>query len=210
MRASDNNYKQYRRYFVQLKNISARKKTRTYGGVIFSLLAIGFFAVFAIKPTLVIIAQLVKETKDQEEINMVLEEKISDLGKAQVLYKSISKDLPLIAQSFPVKPEAPTLIKELEALARISSINFVSLKINQVLIDGSLEDKETKPSKRDAQNTIHFTLVAESDYNSLKTFLGSLDNLRRIVLVDAFSFKTGNSEQESLSLMLNAQAYFMP
>ncbi|MBU1127047.1 hypothetical protein KKF11_01765, partial [Patescibacteria group bacterium] len=104
MSALDSNYKQYRRYFVQLKNISARKKTRTYGGVIFSLLAIGFFAIFAIKPTLVIIAQLVKETKDQEKINMVLEEKISDLGKAQILYRSISKDLPSINQSFPVKP----------------------------------------------------------------------------------------------------------
>lgn len=202
-------YKQYKRYFVQLKSVSARKKTKTYGGVIFSLLAIGFFVLFAIKPTLVIIAQLVKETKDQEEVNMVLEEKISDLGKAQILYRKISNDLPLIAQSFPTEPEAPTLIKELEALARTSAVGFTSLKIDQALIGGSLNSEE-KTSKKDIQNTIRFSLVAKSDYNSLKIFLESLDNLRRIVLVDAFSFKTGASGEKDLSLMLNAQAYFMP
>jgi Tfp pilus assembly protein PilO len=202
-----NQHNQYKRYFGNLNKISLSKKTKTYSGIVFTLLAITFFAIFAIKPTLIIISQLIKETKDQKEVNKVLEEKINDLSKAQSQYSKISKDLYLVDQSLPLKPEASLLIKELEVLAYYSSVELVSFKVNQTFVNASQEQLN---SEKTAENTgtIYFSITASGNYDSLKTFLKSLDNLRRIILVDSFSFKSNTLENEKLTLTLNAKAYY--
>ncbi len=196
-------YHRYRRYFTDLSGFYQNKKARTYGAIILSLLTVTFFIFFAIRPTLKTIAQLIRQTGDQKTVSAELEKKINNLSEAQKSYLVIEPELLLIEEALPQKAEVALLTKQIETLARQSGIAIVNLRFNEVNLSG--DQKNTKGEKQE----VKFSFNALGDYPHLKSFLRDLMNLRRIVLVEAFSFQTGKSESNILSLNLNGQAWFL-
>jgi len=194
-------YHRYHRYFTDLSRFYQSKKAKTYLGIILSLLTTTFFVVFAIKPTLVTIAQLIKQTKDQKEVEASLEKKINSLSQAQNEYLAVEPNLSLLEDALPQEPQAPLLIKQLEALASQNNVSIDRLRINEFNL------KKNSPPQSEKQ-PLTFSFAAIGDYANLKAFLSSLANLRRIVLVESFSFqKKGVGEKTVLSLNLIAKAW---
>jgi len=194
-------YHRYHRYFTDLSRFYQSKKAKTYLGIILSLLTTTFFVVFAIKPTLVTIAQLIRQTKDQKEVEASLEKKINSLSQAQNEYLAVEPNLSLLEDALPQEPQAPLLIKQLEALASQNNVSIDRLRINEFNL------KKNSPPQSEKQ-PLTFSFAATGDYANLKAFLSSLANLRRIVLVESFSFqKKGVGEKTVLSLNLIAKAW---
>ncbi|PIU33063.1 hypothetical protein COY29_02025 [Candidatus Woesebacteria bacterium CG_4_10_14_0_2_um_filter_39_14] len=195
-------YHRYRRYFTDLSKFYQKKKARVYVEIILSLLAVTFFIAFAIRPTLKTIAQLIRKTKDQKNVSTELEKKINNLSEAQRNYLTIEPELALIEEALPQKAEVILLTKEIETLAHRSGIAIVNLRFSEVNLT------ENQTGKQEKQE-VKFSFNALGDYLNLKNFLRDLMSLRRIVLVKAFSFQTGKSESNILSLNLNGQAWFL-
>ncbi len=195
-------YHRYRRYFTDLSHFYRSKKAKTYLGIIFSLLTVIFFIVFAIKPTLITITQLIRQIKDQKMVVKELEKKITQLSQAQNEYLAIEPDLYLLDQALPQDPQAILLIKQLETLAYQNGVGISRLRFNEF----NLTEKGTGKSEKQA---ISFNFSVFGNFNNLKSFLTSLANLRRIVLVESFSFQKGGSETNYLSLNLVAKAWFL-
>ena len=195
-------YHRYRRYFTDLSKFHQHKKYRAYTGVILSLLTVTFFIFFAIRPTFKTIAQLMRQVKDQKNISAELEKKINNLSEAQKNYLVIESELNLVEDALPQKAEIILLAKQIEALARQSGIVIVNLRFNDINL---VESQKREEEKQD----IKFSFNALGNYPDLKNFLRDLMSLRRIVLVEAFSFQTGKSEGNILSLNLNGQAWFL-
>ncbi len=195
-------YHRYRRYFTDLSGFYKNKKARAYGTVILSLLTVSFFIFFAIRPTLKTIAQLIRQTKDQKIVATELEKKINNLSEAQRNYLTLETNLPLIEEALPQKAEIALLTKQIETLARQSGIAIVNLRFSEVNLTSNQKGKEEKQE-------IKFSFNALGSYPNLKSFLRDLMILRRIVLVEAFSFQSGKSESNILSLNLNGQAWFL-
>ena len=195
-------YHRYRRYFTDVSKFYQKKKTRVYVELILSLLAVTFFISFAIRPTLKTIAQLIKQTKDQKNVSAELEKKINNLSEAQRNYLTIEPELVLIEEALPQKAEVTLLTKEIETLAHQSGIAIVNLRFTEVNLT------ENQTGKQEKQE-VKFSFNALGDYLNLKNFLRDLMSLRRVVLVKAFSFQTGKSESNILSLNLNGQAWFL-
>ena len=196
-------YHRYQRYFTDLGKFYQNKKAKTYTGIILSLLTIIFFIFFAIRPTFKTIAQLIRQTKDQKNVASELEKKINNLAKAQENYLTIEPELTLVEEALPQKAEVALLTKELETLASQNGVGIVNLRFSEIDLG---ENKQLKKEKQE----IKISLNVLGDYPNLKNFLKNLVSLRRIVLVEAFSFQTGKSEGNILSLNLNAQAWFLP
>ncbi len=196
-------YHRYRRYFTDLSHFYKNEKTRTYTTIVLSLLTVTFFIFFAIRPTLKTIAQLIRQTKDQKTVAAELEKKINNLSEAQRNYLTVEPNLLLIEEALPQKAEVSLLSKEIETLARRSGIVIVNLRFSEVNLVG--EQKNNKGEKQ----KVKFSFNALGSYPNLKSFLSDVMNLRRIVLVEAFSFQTGKSDSNILSLNLNAQAWFL-
>jgi len=195
-------YHRYQRYFIDLPRFYQSKKARVYTGIILSLVTIIFFVIFAIKPTLVTITQLFKQRKDQRIVADVLEKKITNLSQAQNEYLSIEPDLPIIDQALPQEPQATLLVKQIETLAHQSNVTISRLRLSEVHLEQTgLPKTEKQP--------LAFNFSAFGDYANLKIFLTSLFNLRRIVLVESFSFQKGIGENVNLSLNLTAKAWFL-
>lgn len=195
-------YHRYRRYFTDLSKFYQKKKARVYVEIILSLLAVTFFISFAIRPTFKTIAQLIRETKDQKTVAAELEKKINNLSEAQRNYLTIEPELVLIEEALPQKAEVTLLAKQIETLAHRSGIAIVNLRFTEVNLT------ENQTGKQEKQE-VKFSFNALGDYLNLKNFLRDLMSLRRIVLVKAFSFQTGKSEGNILSLNLNGQAWFL-
>jgi len=195
-------YHRYQRYFTNLSHFYQTKKSRTYTGIILSLITVIFFIVFAIKPTLVTISQLIKQRKDQRSVVSALEKKITNLSQAQNEYLLVEPDLYLLDQALPQEPQAPLLVKQIETLSRQSGVTIGRLRLSEITL------QKTGSSKTDKQ-FFTFNFSAFGDYSNLRNFLDSLSGLRRIVLVESFSFQKGTGENSNLSLNLTAKAWFL-
>jgi len=195
-------YRQYRRYFIGLGALYKKKQARVYTGIVLTIFTVAFFGFFAIRPTLVTISGLFKEIKDKKEVVKQMDEKIADLTKAQINYSQIEDELYLVDQSLPLDPDLASLMKQLESLARTNSVTLESVQYDKINLLGEAEKEEGQKAA--------FTLSLSGNYADLKQFLYSLDNLRRIILVDGFSFST-KTEEEIQILMLNvtAKAYYL-
>ncbi|KPJ70337.1 hypothetical protein AMJ51_02265 [Microgenomates bacterium DG_75] len=195
-------YRRYRRYFTDVGTLYKRKKARVYTGIVLSILTVAFFSFFAIRPTLVTISGLYKEIKDKRTLVAEMDQKIENLTRAQVNYNQIKDELYLIEESLPQNPELPTLIKQLEALTRLNSVNFESIRFEKTNLQGEEEKKETQD--------VGFNLTVSGDYSNLKQFLNSLDTLRRIILVENFAFQSETEEEiQILTLTVSAHANYL-
>ncbi len=195
-------YRRYRRYFVNVGAVYTKKQARVYTGIILSILTIAFFGFFAIRPTFVTISGLLKETKDKEELVKQMDQKIADLSQAQTNYNQIKNQLYLVDESLPLDPDMPLLIKQLEALARLNSVFFETVHYSEVNLQGESEKEEVQE--------VDFTITLYGDYQSLKSFLNSLDLLRRVISVEGFSFSSKTIEDiDVLVLSVTAKAHYL-
>lgn len=195
-------YYRYRRYISGVKSLYKKKKARVYTSIILSILTIAFFGFFAIRPTLVTIGGLLKEIKDKKAVVTQMDQKIDNLTKAQANYTRIKNDLDLVNESLPIDPDLPILIKQLESLARLSSVAIDSVRFEKTNLQGEIETE--------GNQTVGFSLALVGNYENLKEFLNSLDTLRRIISVESFAF-TSKKEKEInlLVLTINAKAHYL-
>lgn len=194
-------YHRYRRYFVDLGQLYRQKKTRVYTEIVLSIFTTAFFLFFAIKPTVVTITGLLKETKDKKMVVEKLEEKVNALNLAQREYQSLQTELYLVDQALPQEAKISLLLKQLEALALKAQVNVEAIQYSTVTLRGEISRSEPQG--------LGFNLAVSGDYQNLREFLHSLNDLRRIILLDAFSFKIKKAEEQKLILTLSAKALFL-
>lgn len=197
---SPERYRHYRRYFINIGALYQKKQVKVYTEIVLSILMVAFFGFFAIRPTLVTISGLFKEIKDKKEIVTQMDQKINNLSKAQANYNQVKNRLYLVDEALPQDPALSLLIKQVESLARVSSVNLESVKFNKTNLQG-------ETGKEEAQE-VTFSLAFSGDYKNLKQFLNSLDTLRRVILVESFAFKSQTEKEvQLLTLTVNARAY---
>lgn len=198
-------YRRYRRYFVELKDLYQKKKVRVYTGIVLSLFVVAFFLFFAIRPTLKTIAALTKEIKDKKVVAQKLQDKINALNSAQIEYQRIEDELYLIDQALPENANLSLLIQQLEALARQHGVTIASIQFNQTTLKGIDEAKE-KASKTGEQSA-GFSLAIAGNYQNLKSLVDSLAKLRRSISIEALVFQTG--DEQVLLLNLGGEAHYL-
>lgn len=193
-------FHRYRRYFVNVGQFYRQKKARVYTEIVLSILTTAFFLFFAIKPTLVTITSLIKEIKDKKVVAQKLEDKINSLNVAQGEYFTVQGDLYLVEQALPKDSQISVLLKQLEVLASRAGVSLEAVQYSSVSLKGDTD--ESKPL------TVDFKIALGGNYQDLKNFLLSLNNLRRIIHLDGFAFKTRKAE-EGLILSVSAKAFFL-
>lgn len=196
-------YHRYHRFFANIGQFYQQKRVRVYTELVLSLFTVSFFLFFAIKPTAVTIGGLIKKIKDQTLVTEKLQNKINALSQARQEYLLIESELYLAKQALPQDAQISILVKELEALVRRSHIVVSSIQFSEVALKDKLTEISEKPK------IIDFSLTVSGDYQNLKTFLQSLDSLRRIVTVKAFGFKISKTEGEGLTLNVKGSAFYL-
>lgn len=205
----ETDYHRYRRYFTNIGALYQKKQVRVYTELVLSLLTIAFFAFFAIRPTLITIASLVKEIEDKQVITQKLQEKINALALAQQEYAAVSSELSLVEEALPQEPNLSLFIRQLETLTVQNGVALRTIQFGQVDLRGQPVTKPNSGEKEEVSKAT-FNLAVSGDYQNLRSFLQSLENLRRFVVVSSFAFTFGEKEEaELLILNVSGNVYYL-
>ena len=142
------NYLRYKTYFL---NVVARYKERedvkVYLEILLSLLTISVFAVFALRPTLITIAQLIKDIQGKKETVAKMDEKIGKINKAKVLYDSEKERIALLDTAIPAKPQAEVFIRQIEGLVGKDNTLLDSFQTGKVVLWEKNQNQPYRKSK---------------------------------------------------------------
>lgn len=189
------------RYFTYIEPVLRAPIIKTYGPLIFTILALIIFIIFAIKPTLETIAVLQKELTLQKETLEKITKKEEDLSQARKNYQQIDQNTKQYIQtSIPKNADLATLIKSLEEAALSTEASISALQFQPITIEKQGENNKLKE--------IGFTFNAEGSFETITKVLNNLSNTKRSISLDNVSLsKTEGSS--SLLMSLSGKGYYL-
>lgn len=149
-----------------------------------------FLAVFAIRPTLLTMSDLLKEIEDKKELEEQLTKKVAALGSAQSLYLSVENRLPVLDAAIPSSPETIRTLKIIEKIATDQSVILNSISLQEV------PETPTEILSFDelSRTNLQLSLSLIGDYNSIKNFVGELQNSQRTFVIESIVFKISETK----------------
>ncbi len=200
--------KQYLRYKAYLNNVlghyQRRAGVRVYLEIFLSLATVSLFSVFALRPTLLTIAELIKDIEAKKNVVAVLDEKISNLTRAQLLYDQERKRIQLLASAIPNKPEPEILIRQVEGVSSKNATNVNSLTLGPTVILGTSKPAQPNDKPTETDN-VSFSLTTSAEYPLLLDLISDIESLRRPVIIDSLNINTSEGK-EGKTLTLSVQA----
>jgi Tfp pilus assembly protein PilO len=149
-----------------------------------SIGAVLFFAIFAIRPTLLTMSDLIKEIDDKRQLDQKLNQKIAALSSAQTEFIKLEPRLGILNTAIPVNPDLILTLKIIEKLASDQKISITNINLNDVPKE---IDTETDYLKLERQN-LRFTISVSGDFPAIRAFVSSLMESRRSFLIEKISF----------------------
>src|SRR4030042_6279122 len=209
------NYLRYQSYFL---NIIARYRERadikTYIEILLSLVTISIFAVFALRPTLLTIAGLIKEIDTKRQTLEEIQSKIDNLTKAQTLYDRQRSRINILLSSIPDKPNPEIFARQIEGLSEKYDSEIFEISVGEAIIIGndigsiSKKTNALKPlpegSTEIAVSSIYTTGLDR--YFALSNIISDFEKSRRPAKIDAIRIKTATTEDKTKILELSIEA----
>ncbi|KKU28934.1 MAG: hypothetical protein UX80_C0007G0013 [Candidatus Amesbacteria bacterium GW2011_GWA2_47_11b] len=152
---------QYRRYLAVVREQPILRQG------LWLILSLGLTIVLlvaALKPTLVTIATLLGDIKQQGSIEERLDKKISAVTAAQNEYTQYQSRLQILDEALPVGKKYAVWAERIESLAAATGVKVTGL----TLVEGK-----------------DFSMTLAGDYAGLRQFLGVAERLRRLVDIES-------------------------
>lgn len=166
--------------------------------LIFSIVAVIFFAIFAIKPTLQTMSELVKEIEDKKALDEQLDQKIASLNTAQGQYQKFSSQFYLLDEAI---PKTALLMQSLKIVEKTASEN--NLVIQGITISAVPDELSTTTVDKATRELLTFNVNLTGDYLKIRQFINDLINSRRLMIVDQVNFSLGTDRyQKNLTAVI--------
>lgn len=202
-------YAKYTHNLAKIAQIAGQKpEVRVSIELLLTFLTISFFAVFAIRPTVNTIAKLVADIKTQKDIQTKLNDKITNLKKAQIVYTQEKTRLALLDQAYPKGPQPDTLASQLEGLAAQNSLKLESLNVGKTTLAGKIINDQPKGT----ESQFELSFLVKGEYKNILIFLKDVENLRRLINITSVSagLSKKSGEEGAILLTIGAQVPYYP
>lgn len=180
--------------------------------LVLSLAAVSFFALFALKPTLVTIATLWQEIKTKKEVDQKLTQKIKALKQAEISFAQAEKEINFIDKALPQTADFLRLEREIEFLSFKNNLVLSSARFGNFDIFTKTTPQETEDGQERKEGIpLTFRLTLGGSFQNLKNFLSDLESLDRVATLDKISFsKETEIENAELQIALTGKLYYLP
>lgn len=201
-------YAQYTRYFTRITELyQKRPEVRASIELLLTLLTISFFAVFALRPTLNTISELVSNIRSQRGILEKLDEKIDNLAAAQTIWSQEQARLTLLDEALPKEAEPDDYLMQIEGLSQAHGLSLTSFSIAEFTLIGKTAEEETENGFKIPQTgKIEVSFTVAGTYPALSSFFEELEELRRPIKIESFAFTEGTGTQEG-SILLTVRGF---
>lgn len=181
-------YARYSRYFRRLAGSLQRPEVRASVELLLSLLAISFFSLFALRPTLNTIAELRSNISLQAAAKKTMEEKLQNISAAQSFWEEQKTKIDLLDQAMPTRPSPEFYLRQIEGLAAAEGVALSSI---------TFEDAE------EPVLVVSFSVIGS--YERLSSFLAQLQALRRSIQIETLSFVLERTGPANLTLTVSGK-----
>lgn len=169
-----------------------QKKVRKvdYKIISFIIFTIGFFTIFAIRPSLSLIYGLQKEKAEYEKINQTLEAKIQQIIATQAQFMQLINNKSLVEQALPNNHQI-TITQEF--LNKKFQVNNFSVQKITIL-----------PKTANELGIVSVNLTGQGQYEDILGFLNFANNSRRLISLDFFSLQPEKNSTQSGGIIFNS------
>jgi hypothetical protein len=209
-------YIRYKSYFLNISRIyKEREDLKIFLEIILSLVAISFFGLFAIRPTFLTIAQLIKDIKNKEETIVKMDLKIGNLQTAQKVLEEEAGKISVLDSSIPTIPQPDIFVRQIEGLALENSVTIMGIAINGIVIKGNQTPNTDQKSNEvsplpDGANGMGFSLSTTGNYQNLVSFIEKCQLLRIPVKIDIWGINLSKTEGGNiLSLIITGRVPYL-
>ena len=207
-------YLRYKDFFLNILLVyRKRPDLKMFLEAILSLATILVFSVFALKPTLVTIATLVREIRAKEDLVIQTDEKIANLDRASEVFSQEGEKIAVVKQSVPQSPEPDSFLRQIEGLAQKNGVQVLGVSFGEVTLLGEGTEKKSKEEIKglpENSGALSFSISITSSYQGLLSFLTDLENLRRPSRVDAAGLSSSQAaEGTTLTLVISARTPYI-
>lgn len=182
--------------------------------ILLSLGTIAFFAILALRPTALTIAQLLQEVSSKEETLAKLDEKIENLQTAETVYTQQRTNISLLEEAVPEEPLPEIYVRQLEGLSQNHSLTILGITIGEVTLVG--QEDETKRAREElaalpqGAGEVSFSISVSGSYENLSSFLSDLENLRRPAKLDQITLTATETEEgQRLVLVVSGRVPYL-
>ncbi len=208
-------YLRYQKYYLNILALyKKRQDLKMFLEILLSLATIAFFAVFALKPTLLTIAQLKREVDTKKETVVKMEQKIQNLSRASALFNREISRLSLLDTAVPSNPSPGLEVRQIEGIAKKNKVSILGISLGEITLVGQEKEKfkEKKELKEfpEGAKAISLSINVSGTYPDLVAFLSDLESLRRPLRIDAISFNLiSTEEKQTIVLTLAGRAPYL-
>lgn len=165
----------------------------------FTIGAIIFFALFAIRPTIITMTELVKEIEDKEKLSDGLGKKVTTLSSVSQEYFALQDRLVFVEEVIPEDPNPQRSLKVIEKIASDNSLSITSLQLQEIpqTPDASVSFSQKEPL------TLAVAATIEGEYLSIRKFIDDLVQTRPLITVESIAFTQSLDSEENQRLSAN-------
>ena len=190
------NYLRYKTFFLNMMTqYRERSDWRVYLEILLSLATVSVFSIFALRPTILTIAELMQQIEEKKSTVAAMDEKIQTIGKAQVLYDRESAAISILTGiAVPGKPNSDIFARQMEGLSSKHQVSIATLTMGEGILKGkpkSTEDvedntgTETESSKQ--KNEINFSAIATASVEQFESLAGLAKDFENLSLIPKIS-----------------------
>jgi len=170
------------------KNYKDREEIWRYGELVITILAVAFFIIFAIRPTVKAISTLLSEIDNKQELTKKMTSKINQVIAAQTNYANVQQDINYLDQTYPQFPKLAEGAAQLVGLAIEKSLVLESVSFSEA--DIYTKQKKEVVNKDNPKVGVSFSASFFGDYENIKSYLSGLRALRRVFVITNYSVST--------------------
>jgi hypothetical protein len=208
-------YLRRKAYFLNMAGeYKERADIKAYLEMLLSLATVSILAIFALRPTVVTIAKLVKEIESKKKTIATMDEKIQNLKDAQSLYNQEKDNITLLEISIPKGPNPDIFTRQIEGLSGKHQIGVTRMSVGEATILGKQTQDQSKKKGEVATmplgaNGLAFsinTTITLEQYLSSSNFLSDFEKLRRPPKIDRLMFNIEKVEnKKTLTMSVGGQ-----
>ncbi len=187
--------------YLELFPALKQEKTQKFTSIILTFMALSFFGIFAINPTISTIVRLRRELTDARFTETGLTQKISNLSSLGREYQQLENDIPYVLNAVPQDPQISLLVAQIQSVAQDSGVILEGVQTFEVEV-------LTPKTAQKKYSSFSFSVTAEGGYNEVLRLIDLISTMQRVVSLDIIALNRKADQSGTTQLSLKGTAYF--